>query len=93
MVSFAALATYVVPLPVYDHATPVPAAFAIFGVTATVALAYIFLRLWLWSPNELWFLHSIPWLASGITVAILWLAPSMIEPLVWAFLRSPRRSG
>src|SRR5262245_37444946 len=69
-VALLALLVYVVPRPMYDHQTPVPVALGIFGLTYLLASIYLFLRLWLWAPHELWFLAGVPLLGAAVTLAI-----------------------
>ncbi len=82
------LLAYVVRLPVYDHATPVPPTLGIFGITSAVGTLYLLLRLWLWAPSELWFLRDQSWLGAILTLSILYVAPVAVELLVFSLFRS-----
>ena len=94
LVSFGALLAVVVPLPEYDHATPVPGPPWIFGLTATIAGLYLFARLAFLAPHELWIVGSVPWLGAALTLLLSWaVVPAVIQPLVFAILRRPTPRG
>lgn len=86
-VALAVLVAYVARVPVYDHARAVPPALAILGLASIVSEVYLLLRLWLWAPHELWFLHGQSWLGAILTLGILTFAPSIMQPLVFATFR------
>ena len=82
----------------FDNAWPLPIAMAHFagqrlasaltlilsllGWGAFLASVYLFLRLWIWFPNEVPFLQSIPLLGAFATVSLLWVADVVLGFLI-----------
>lgn len=93
LLALGALVVYVMPFPAYDHATPVPTVFGIFSLTMTVALIYIFIRLWLWAPAELWFLRDQSWLGAILTLAVLFFGSLIIHQAAFMIFRSHTPPG
>ena len=84
------LLAVVVPLPVYDHATPVPSRFAFLGVTSLLGYIYLFVHLAFLRPGEVPILQGVAWLGSLLTLGVLALTPAVVEPILFAVLRRSR---
>lgn len=92
LAALVSLILYVQPKPVYDHATPAPWPWPLLRWVASLGSLYLFVHLWVWAPEELAFLHDLPWLGSAVTVMLLWIVPSIIQPMIFTQLRNLRAS-
>ena len=77
------------PLPVAiahfarpKFAGPLTLILGLMGWGVGLASVYLFLRLWLWFPDELPILPGIPFVGALITVSALWVADIVLEGII-----------
>jgi hypothetical protein len=55
---------------------------ALSGWGALLASVYLFLRLWIWFPSELFILPGLPVVGALVTVSALWVADVVVDIII-----------
>ncbi len=77
------LAVALTYLPEQRLANILTLALGLFGWGAVLSSVYIFLGLWIWFPNELPLLRSVPVVGALATVSSLWIADIILDSIIW----------
>ena len=92
LASYTVFLAYWYRQPIYDHVTPAGGLWPLIGCLSNLGLFYLFLRWWLWEPQELPILRSASFFGAAITVFFAYFAPAIftgiLNGLVIKYLRS-----